>query len=358
MDARKLSSLVIMLTLITVLGMVLVSQWGILDADGVSSEKILFHKTIGGQTDMYEIGVDGTGISPLGPPDPGQHVQAAWSDPFGPIVFRSIRSGVYDIFIRRTDGSEVNLTDTPTFPNSSENPDLSWDGQWIAFSHGDLGNTNEIWVMDIDGENPRQLTDNNANESAPAWCGNRKIAFPSLKDGNWNIYIIDPSEPATGSIPEEEWIQVPTSAAHETMVACSRNSDLIAYESAEPGNAEMFVRTADMTVDPIVFGPKKQLTFDPGPDSTPSISPDSKKVAFTCKVAVTKNDVCMYDMEIDQLTNLTVLETGDSHTPDWSAPANEPDEDDQDDDDEEVDQDEDQDDDEEDDQDDEVENDG
>ena len=56
MDARKLSSLVIMLTLITVLGMVLVSQWGILDADGVSSEKILSHKTIGGQTDMYEMG--------------------------------------------------------------------------------------------------------------------------------------------------------------------------------------------------------------------------------------------------------------------------------------------------------------
>jgi hypothetical protein len=61
----------------------------------------------------------------------------------------------------------------------------------IAFTSGRDGNT-EIYVMDANGSDPRNLTDNPGDDEEPAWSSDgTKIAFTSSRDGNAEIYVMD-----------------------------------------------------------------------------------------------------------------------------------------------------------------------
>jgi TolB protein len=83
------------------------------------------------------------------------------------------------------DNNQYKMTDTRfmLFP-----PTWSPDGQWIAFLSPDL----QLYVMSSHGTNLRQLTHNEAVVSPLTWSSNgRQIAFASLTDGNQELYIID-----------------------------------------------------------------------------------------------------------------------------------------------------------------------
>ena len=54
--------------------------------------------------------------------------------------------------------------------------------------------TTEIYVMDADGRNQQNLTNNPAHDGSPSWSPDgKRIAFDSDRDGrfNWEIYVID-----------------------------------------------------------------------------------------------------------------------------------------------------------------------
>ena len=54
------------------------------------------------------------------------------------------------------------------------------------------GGNSEILVMDPDGTNVQQLTDNDADDFNPRWSPDaRRITFTSTRDGNAEIYIMD-----------------------------------------------------------------------------------------------------------------------------------------------------------------------
>jgi TolB protein len=70
-------------------------------------------------------------------------------------------------------------------------PTISPEGDKIAFQSYVNGNW-EIFVMDSDGRNIKQLTFNPADDTQPAWSPDgQKIAFTSTRDGNWEIYTMD-----------------------------------------------------------------------------------------------------------------------------------------------------------------------
>ena len=82
------------------------------------------------------------------------------------IAFVSDRDGNEEIYVMDTDGkNQRNLTN-----NRSSDDDPSWSpsGKRIAFSSKRDGN-DEIYVMDTDGQNPRQLTNNPLHDYEPAW---------------------------------------------------------------------------------------------------------------------------------------------------------------------------------------------
>ena len=82
-------------------------------------------------------------------------------------------------------GSQPEPTPTP-WPT----PDNSTVSR-VAFATNRDGNW-EIYVMNSDGSNPHNVTNNPGRDSHPSWSpGGSKIAFQSERDGNWEIYVMN-----------------------------------------------------------------------------------------------------------------------------------------------------------------------
>jgi hypothetical protein len=65
------------------------------------------------------------------------------------------------------------------------------DGERIAFVSDRSGN-DEIYVMDVSGDNVRQLTDHPSMDWFPFWSSDgQRIVFNSRRDGNLEIYVMD-----------------------------------------------------------------------------------------------------------------------------------------------------------------------
>jgi Tol biopolymer transport system component len=107
----------------------------------------------------------------------------------GKIAYASSRSGNYDIWVMKADGSEQTQLTTNTAGDRM--PAWSPDGSKIAFASNRSGNY-DIWVMKADGSGQTQLTTNTAGDRMPAWSPDgSKIAFASNRDGNDEIYVMN-----------------------------------------------------------------------------------------------------------------------------------------------------------------------
>ncbi len=64
-------------------------------------------------------------------------------------------------------------------------------GDLIAFNSDRDGDW-EIFVMNPDGTEVRQLTDNDDRDWLPAWSPDgKRIAFASGRDGDWEIFVMN-----------------------------------------------------------------------------------------------------------------------------------------------------------------------
>ncbi|MBZ0097889.1 MAG: hypothetical protein K8F30_02335, partial [Taibaiella sp.] len=119
-------------------------------------------------------------------------VRAQESELAGEILFVSNRDGNNEIYVVNADGTQQrNLTN-----NSANDFDPVWspDGEKIAFMSDRSGNS-EIYVMDADGGNLRNLTNSPANDRLPTWSPDGKlVAFASrenTKDYSDTFYVMN-----------------------------------------------------------------------------------------------------------------------------------------------------------------------
>jgi Tol biopolymer transport system component len=107
-------------------------------------------------------------------------------EPHGTIVFLSWRDGNREIYSINVDGTNPkNLTNNPA---ADENPDVSPDGKHIVWSSDRDGGRARLYVMDIDGSNVRQLTTGSGGETSPRWSPDGKQIAYSL---GGSILVID-----------------------------------------------------------------------------------------------------------------------------------------------------------------------
>ena len=110
-----------------------------------------------------------------------------WSPDGSQIAFISDRSGNWDIWVMEPDGT--NPRQLTTDPADDKGIGWSPDGRCIAF-HSDRSGNWDIWTMDADGTHPRQQTHDPATDSFPDWSPDgRFIAFQSMRSDNWDIWV-------------------------------------------------------------------------------------------------------------------------------------------------------------------------
>ena len=102
------------------------------------------------------------------------------------IAFESTRSGSYEIWMCRRDGT--NLIQLTHFNNVTGTPRWSPDGKQIAFDSRAPGNA-DIFVMDSQSGQPRQLTSETSADVIPSWSRDgRWIYFASARTGPWEVW--------------------------------------------------------------------------------------------------------------------------------------------------------------------------
>jgi TolB protein len=121
--------------------------------------------------------------------DPANDLRPAWSPDGALIAFHSMRSGNNDIWVMDADGG--NQRQLTRDPGDDRRPAWSPDGAWIAFDSDRSGNR-DIWVMDSQGENLKQLTSGPGQKTFAAWSPDAtRVAFYSYGGGILDLWVVD-----------------------------------------------------------------------------------------------------------------------------------------------------------------------
>ncbi len=194
------------------------------------------------------------------PPEEWLGVSAAQ----GKIAFASERDGNGEIYVMNADGSDQrNLTNHPA---ADWRPVWSSDGTKIAFVSNRDGN-DEVYVMNADGSNQRNLTNHPAVDWQPAWSPDgTKIAFASNRDETGEIYVMNADGSGQRNLTNHH--------ARDWYPAWSPDGTKIAFASDRDGNVEIYVMNADGS-------DQRNLTNHPAVDARPAWSPDGTKIAFS-----------------------------------------------------------------------------
>jgi TolB protein len=136
----------------------------------------------------------------------------------------------------------------------------------IAFHSNRDGNW-EIYAMNPDGSGQTRLTFNGADDLSPAWSADgTKIAFASSRDGNYEIYTMNAD--GTGVT------RITNHAAADVGPAWSPDGTKIAFGSQRDGNSELYTMNSNGTG-------VTRITNHSSVDGQPAWSPDGTKIAFT-----------------------------------------------------------------------------
>jgi Tol biopolymer transport system component len=203
---------------------------------------LLLDSTRDGDYAIFAMNADGsrqkrltkTEVNTLSPKGLFFQTDPAWSPNGRSIAFSSKRSGSFDIYVMRRDGSGTrSVTSTaaddlhPTWspngqwiafergrkiyavhPNGSElhaisrgfpgDTDPAWspDGKWIAFVRRVAGGpVREIWVMRPDGRDAHGVTNLHGSSINPAWSPDgKRIAFASnIVASLYDLYVVTPA---------------------------------------------------------------------------------------------------------------------------------------------------------------------
>lgn len=253
-------------------------------------KRIVFSRTWGGNTNLNIIEVDGGQITAL-TDRTSRDSEPDWSPDGSRIVFYSERFESGDLYTIRPDGSDLRRLTNDA--NGESGPDWSPDGRRIAFASSKQIQADpyliqtDLYLMDADGSNLVQLTDDAFSDGAPDWSADGKqLLFHSDRDGNMEIYVMDIDgtnlrrlthdarrqdvlavwQPVAGSgvviVPPED-IEPPAPSEPEHILFTSERS----------GNFEIYVMDVES-------GKVTNLTNHPADDVAPRWSPDGGRIAF------------------------------------------------------------------------------
>jgi TolB protein len=176
---------------------------------------------------LKQIPVQGTAFSPDG---------IAMAICIGLVQSGQLQNDIY-LANLMTGGALTKLTHAPDQDGAM--PQWSPDGRQIAFASGRSGHQ-EIYVMDVDGGNPRQLTTLGAISGEPAWSPNgARIVFFSGTSSMTQIFTM--SRDGTGLL------RLTNSSGHNGHPRWSPDGQRIVFWSSRSGTEHIYTVRADGT---------------------------------------------------------------------------------------------------------------
>ncbi len=144
--------------------------------------QILFAAYRNGENEVLVLDADGSNLRRLA----GGHAPV-WSPDGGQIAFIVDRDGAHDISMMDIDGTNVRQLTNDSYWKYG----LRWspDGSQIVYSiDPDGAGSNEVHVVGADGSNPRRLSDGHGPEWSP---DGSRIVFHSNRDGDDEIFVMN-----------------------------------------------------------------------------------------------------------------------------------------------------------------------
>ena len=140
---------------------------------------------------------------------------------------------IYRIELRDKDGRVGTPQKFIASTQPESEPDYSPDGKMISFTSTRSG-TQEVWVCNADGSNPRQLTSMGGPPTGDArWSPDSKtLVFDSLKEGSMDLYLIS----GEGGSPR----RLTSHPKTETDPSWSRDGKWIYFWSDRSGEAQVY----------------------------------------------------------------------------------------------------------------------
>ena len=240
------------------------------------------------------------------------------------IAFSSNRDGNYEIYVMDINGDNPqNLTN---HPHADINPSWSPDGQRIVFmsardGHVDEGHGSpiyEIYAMDADGGNQQRLTNNLFADRSPSWSPDgQRIVFESDRDAGGNahgidIYVMD----ADGGNQQ----RLTNNLTEDRYPSWSPGGQRIVFSARRDGHVE---HNLDLTYEIYVMdadgGNEQRLTNNRNNELSPVWSPDGERIAFASDRKGDWQNFEIYVMDADggNLQRLTENRVHDRY-PSWS----------------------------------------
>jgi Tol biopolymer transport system component len=179
--------------------------------------RLAFVSNRNGNNDIFIVNADGGGLFQLTTSDQDDHTPS-WSPDGRQIVYTSYQEGNADIFIINADGSgePIQITD---HPSDDFYPAWSPAGDLIAFvternepfpdSCWSSGCNKDIFVVNPDGTNLRNLTESNSDDWWFEWSPDgTRIVYEGKRDGMTDLYVVNIQTRETlqlTDMPEDEW---------------------------------------------------------------------------------------------------------------------------------------------------------
>ncbi len=243
------------------------------------------------------------------------------------IAFASDRDGNWEIYVMEVDGGNPqNLTNNP---GDDRDPSWSPDGKRIVFFSNRDGHaidgrpTSEIYVIDADGSNPQNLTNDPHDDRYPLWSPDgKRIAFASSRVAfngkipqSLEIYVIDADGANEQRLTDSPFFD-------DRHPSWSPDGKRIVFSARREGHFETkFAITYEIYVMDADGGNQQRLTENRKNDWGPSWSPDGKRIAFASDRKGDLVNIEIYVMDADganehRLTENRVHDTFPSWSPD------------------------------------------